>query len=806
MHHAARPSVRLRAIALAAATAAVPVLAPPARAAGDDDLAPRLDRLLAQLEEQRERLHVPAASIAIVMNDEVVLARGLGHRDLERSLVATEDTVYAIGSVTKSFTAALVASLADDGLMDWDDPVRHHLPEFALADPAADEQVVIRDLLCHRTGLLGMDLLWYAGRATWEDMLPCVARAEPESGFRETFHYNNVMYLAAGEAAGRAGGTTWRTLMHERLLEPLGMRGTGASLATLPDRDRLAIGYRWDDETGSFEVVPYRATENIAPAGSIHSSAREMAQWVRFQLNRGAVDGRRVVGDARFDEMWKTHIAMGANGYGLGWIVGDIDGHRYLQHGGGIDGFTSTVGLLPDDGVGWVMLTNASGAPLPSLVGRLVFDALVAEPTEAVDAPLDLTAVEPYLGEYWFDVHGTSWEVLVRNGRLAVDVPNQMVFELNPADAEGRWTFRGFEQIAVEFDAPDASGAVNTIYLHQGGLRFELMRSGVEIAPEIPLSTLQRYLGRYESDGAIGSVEVLVQNNRLAVDVPGQMVYELHPPNEEGAWVFRVTPTIVVTFETEGDRVTALTMTESGVVTTFTAVASVAEGEAERPLPTPESMMATVHATWGREAYTRILNLRMTGTVSFVNQGIVGEVEMLAAGYDRFYQRLDFEPFGWAQTAFFGPDAASDSAFEPFATLEGAMRRQAQLQHPATMMDVWPVRFETVETVRRELRDDREVIVMRFVPEDLPPALMFFDAGDGRLLRTEGAIRVEGSPDLPITATYDDYRVVNGVRLPFRSVGEHPVNGRIVVQFDECEANFELKGEPWFMTPPGSAD
>ena len=184
------------------------------------DLQQRLDRLTHQLEERRQQLHIPGMAIAVVKDDEVILARGFGLADIENETPVTPETIFAIGSATKAFTGAPVGMLVDDGKMDWDDPVTEHIPYFTLNIDSEDEnaQVTIRDLLSHRTGFPRMGILIASGNVSREDVLRAATGAEPWVGLREKWYYSSVMYLAAGVAAANAASTDWDSLVTERIL------------------------------------------------------------------------------------------------------------------------------------------------------------------------------------------------------------------------------------------------------------------------------------------------------------------------------------------------------------------------------------------------------------------------------------------------------------------------------------------------------------------------------------------------------------------------------------------------------------
>ena len=254
---------------------------PPA-AAQESDLEARLDHLVTRLDERRQTLDVPGLAIADVHGGELVLARGLGLARVEEEVPVTPETLFFIGSSTKAFTATLAALLAEEGLVDLDEPIEEHIPGFRLSDAEAEPS--LRDLLLHRTGLARMPLLWMPGSLTPAEMLPYIARAELLSPFRSSFAYSNVNYTLAGHALGRATESDWETLVEERLLEPLGMQASGTRFADFEAADQTAAGYRFDEETTTFEKVPARDLTPIAPAGAIYSNALDMAEWLELPL------------------------------------------------------------------------------------------------------------------------------------------------------------------------------------------------------------------------------------------------------------------------------------------------------------------------------------------------------------------------------------------------------------------------------------------------------------------------------------------------------------------------------------------
>src|SRR5262245_10256597 len=187
---------------------------------------------------------VPGAAVVVVRGDETLLLKGFGVRELGKPVKVTPDTVFPLASCTKAFTTTLLAMLADDGVIGWDDPVRKHLPGFKLSDPNADAMLTVRDLLCHRSGIAGHDLLWY--RAPW-DIDEVLKRAQSlplEYPFRAGFRYSSIPFMVAGRAIEKRTGEKWEKLVRTRICDPLGMNGITFTTAEIPKDAERAIGHR----------------------------------------------------------------------------------------------------------------------------------------------------------------------------------------------------------------------------------------------------------------------------------------------------------------------------------------------------------------------------------------------------------------------------------------------------------------------------------------------------------------------------------------------------------------------------------
>jgi CubicO group peptidase (beta-lactamase class C family) len=334
---------------------------------------------------------VPGLSIAIVRNDSVIYAKGYGVVATRSTTPVNEKTLFEIGSSSKAFTATLIAMLVSDGKMRWDDRVVQYLPDFRMYDPVANEGVTLRDALSHRSGIARGELTWLGSGLTRDEVLHRVRFLKPEAPFRSHYSYQNMMFLAAGQAAGKAGGSSWDDLVKQRIFTPLGMTSTVTTSRGLTNPN-VAAPHGVDHDT-NFIKPPFDA-ENIGPAGSILSSAVDMAQWLRFQLNDGMVGGKRLVSSAALRETHTPQILIPPTGreaadsapvkrftsYAMGWMVEDYRNQLSWQHGGNTLGMTAAVGMLPDKKVGVVVLSNMQGAALPALLEQYVFDRELGAP------------------------------------------------------------------------------------------------------------------------------------------------------------------------------------------------------------------------------------------------------------------------------------------------------------------------------------------------------------------------------------------------------------------------------------------
>jgi CubicO group peptidase (beta-lactamase class C family) len=328
-------------------------------------------------------------AIGVVKDGKVILEKGYGVRDAKKNLPVTTKTLFAIGSSTKSFTVTSMGVLVDRGKLDWDKPVREYLPDFRLWDQFATERMTPRDLVTHRSGLPRHDLMWYNSPFSRDELFSRLRYLEPNKDFRTTFQYQNLMFMTAGYLAAHVNGTSWEQLVRDTIFQPLGMTASNFSVTDSQKTSDYSLPYNVVKDAP--REMPFRNIDAIGPAGSINSNVEDMIKYVEMHL----AQGKGVVSATNETQMMIPQMAiatpstdkeLGDLAYGMGFFVTSYRGHKFVHHGGNIDGFSALVAFLPQDNVGLVILTNQNNSPLPEIAAYRVWDTLLG-----LD-PIDWTA------------------------------------------------------------------------------------------------------------------------------------------------------------------------------------------------------------------------------------------------------------------------------------------------------------------------------------------------------------------------------------------------------------------------------
>lgn len=522
---------------------------------------------------------IVGGELLVIKNQRTVLHEVFGWKDRENERPWEPNTLCNIRSMTKPITGAAAQLLIEEGTLGLRDPVAEYLPGFRREETKA---ITVEQLLTHHSGLPLTILTKADDYGDLDSMVEAIAQRGPEFEPGSRFWYSDAGSDVLGAVIARASGVSLDEFVTERLLKPLGMHDTYYPMGTEDPRwSRIAalyggqvehwIGF-WKPEDRPFYPFAWGSQ-------SLYGTPRDYARFLAMLMGGGGAEGRQVLSEEAVARMLTPVSAMSS----LGSDVPMPTGFRGLKayHGQmlilymesqGVDEAGPVVfGYSGSDGThawAWPELEmmilyftqsrgQASGLRLEAEIDRL----LVHPGSEAYTLAVP-DEYASYLGTYVanFGPHrNEEFTVLVQNGRLALDVPSQLVYELKDPDEDGRWRFALTDEIAVSFDR-DESGVVTGMRIYQAGFEFELPKGSAPAEEELDPDVVQEYLGLYYDVEENNNVEVKIQGNALVVDVPGMVIFELLAPDKAGRWVLRANPGIWLTFNRDGDgRVVGLT-------------------------------------------------------------------------------------------------------------------------------------------------------------------------------------------------------------------------------------------------------
>jgi len=524
-----------------------------------------LDGLDAFIESVMKDWKIPGLSLAVIQNGQVIWLKGYGYRDLEKKTPVTPHTLFAIGSISKSFTVTAMGMLVDEGKLDWDKPVREFLPEFKLYDPIASERITPRDLVTHRTGIPRHDMVWYSSDFSRAELVRRLRYLEPSKDIRTTYQYNNLMFMTAGYMVGRLSGASWEEFVRQRIFTPLGMSDSNFSVNDSEKAPDFAMPYQ--NTKGEVKSISIHNIDSIGPAGAINSSADDMSRYVIFQLGKGSYGGKQLLSANNAAEMQSPQMVEQSSDryreillptYGLGLGVTTYRGHKLVSHGGAIDGFTAELALLPMDNLGVAVLTNLNSDknPVSVIVAYNVLDRLLGlEPvgwnarflederkskaSEEEAKKKGFTLQKPrthpshdlgdYLGEYENPGYGViGIEREGDNLKLSLNLLSSPlrhfhydVFETpeNPVNP--------MEQTKVQFFM-DVKGEIASLSMPLEPHVKDIVFTRRPPKAMAERSFLESFVGQYEVGGATAMISIQGENS-LVIVIPGQPKYTLVP-------------------------------------------------------------------------------------------------------------------------------------------------------------------------------------------------------------------------------------------------------------------------------------
>lgn len=450
------------------------------------------------VESTRRDWSVPGMAVVVVQDGKVVLAKGYGTRELGKTERVDSQTLFGAMSTTKAMTAVAMGILVDEGKVSWRDKVLKHLPEFRIADAYISQELEIRDLFTHNSGLASTDFLWArTPELSPDEAVRRMQYAKPVYSFRGGFQYHNSMYLVAGKVIEKVSGVTWERFMTERVFTPLGMRNTYPTLAeALKHPNRSSAHYEIKKK---IELITEMPIDSVAPAGAVWSNADDIGKWLAFLLSGKTYDGKELLKPLTLDELFKPQVILPSNfyptfsllkphwtTYGFGWFQHDYRGDKVDFHTGSIAGRTAIAALIRDKKIGVYVFGNLDHAEARHGIIYKTFDVLgfndpngrdwnaefkkmYDETSAAGEKRFELLVarklsntkpshpLEDYVGSYSDPFYG-SVEVRLVGGRLRFVAGRDLWVDLDHRHADsffGTWnaSWRGETVVSFQIDA-----------------------------------------------------------------------------------------------------------------------------------------------------------------------------------------------------------------------------------------------------------------------------------------------------------------------------------------------------------------
>jgi CubicO group peptidase (beta-lactamase class C family) len=516
--------------------------------------------------------HTAGFAVAVVEKNKIIYAKGFGYRDIEKKLPVTPNTLFAIGSCTKAFTASILGILQKDDKVNFDKPVRDYLPELKFYNDNMNNNIIVRDLMSHRTGLPRHDISWYLFQTNSRDsLLKRIQYQEPTYGIREKWQYNNFMFFLQGMIAEKITKKTWESNIKENIFDKLDMKRSNLSISQLAKDTNASVGYGLKKDS-IIKKLNYYNIDGMGPAGSINSSVNEMSNWVMSWINGGKFNGKEVIPATYVTEAQSSQMVVGAalpskehpdlhlSNYGFGWFLASYRGHYRVEHGGNINGFSASTCFFPTDSIGIIVLTNQDGSGVPSIVRNIMADRVLKlspfawnDSLKASAAKAKITAKEAeksassnqkqntktshplkdFEGLYTNLGYGTA-EIFVKKDSLFMKIGDDLtwlkhyhfdVFEPINVDKQDGIDTSSKSSLRLNFGTNDAGDIYSFSAIFEAGLD-PIKFTKKPKAKEINVADLKKYEGEYELAPGVNT-KIYIKADNLYAFVPGQPEYEL---------------------------------------------------------------------------------------------------------------------------------------------------------------------------------------------------------------------------------------------------------------------------------------
>lgn len=333
---------------------------------------------------------IPGIAVCIVKNGKVEVMKGYGVTEAGGAEKVNEHTLFMIGSNTKAFTGTALAMLQSAKKMSLDDKVQKWLPDFTLYDAWVTKEANITDLLCHRLGFETFqgDFMYFDSDLSSKEVREKFSKLKPLYGFRNKWGYCNAAFLVAGDVVAALTGRPWAAFISDSIFKPLEMNRSIALTKDMALASNKAYAHTVDN--GVLKKIAYGNIDNLAPAGSVSSSANDLSHWLMAQLNNGMYNEKQVIPANAIAATRRPQSILGNGGalfntghfalYGLGWMLQEYAGKKIVSHTGGINGFVTSVTLVPEEQLGIVVLTNTDANNFYEALKWEILDAYLKLP------------------------------------------------------------------------------------------------------------------------------------------------------------------------------------------------------------------------------------------------------------------------------------------------------------------------------------------------------------------------------------------------------------------------------------------
>lgn len=767
-----------------------------------DDFQSRLQAIEEKVEKRRVELGIPGMSLAIVQDGKVVFVKGFGYKDFENKTPVTVDTQFAIGSATKAFTALSVLMSADEGKVSLDDNPKKYLPYFTMKDAETAEKITVRDLLSHSSGLSRTDLAMITEKLDRVELIKVAGEAKPVAKLREKFGYQNVMFAAAGEIVAQTQKTPWEKFVPERIFKPLGMNNSTMTIPQLNKAKDISFGYEYNFDTKQARRLPFRPIDATNPAGSINSSANDMAKWLNFVLDGGTVGGKRLVSEKGFQEWLKPQMKISPDGkvsYGLGWFLQDWKGLKVVQHGGNIDGFNSMVAMIPEKKLGFVMLTNVTGSSLGNELMSIIWEGILSEKKVDEGNKISPQAMDKLIGKYKFEAAGFDIEIKKEAENLVMIVPGQPTYILQKTGERQFKPVGAPDGFAVKF-TPE-QGDATELYLQQPQGNYTLPRVGADGKTITTQSTAgnnsaKELIGKYNTPSGNGKVEITDTNGKITFNIEGQQPYTLSEKTKDQYSLSPLPDTYFLKVKRgEDGKANSVTVVQPEGEFEFKRADSRTE---EKPKITVDELLAkTINALGGETNWKKIISRETKFEIDFENQGVkgfgtsYGKMPNVSAS-DTTLTALN-KPIGNVFEYYDGTSGGQTASFAPSDTYTGQRLEDIKYANDFLGLLNWKNGLKSAEITGTGKVGDEAVYVVKFVPEKASEYTLHISQNSFLpLKKTSVIVSSTSSQKTPMSEIFSDYRAVDGVFLPFKTVSASPSMGDVVTYLKEVKHNVKI--------------